>query len=150
MREGDWRDVIGHDGYFVVELHLFTVEEGGQRRHVQSGFRARWTAPGMPHLLEGPLLLAEPGRRSVAPGADAIVHVRPMQPAGWMDVEPGVRLGMCRNGPRELGEGTVVDRVRVPRHFVPLRIVQPPRGTPAVALHRPLTLTERIRSLLGR
>lgn len=150
MGQGDWREVIGHDGYFVVRLRLFTVEEGGQRRHIQSGLRAAWTASGVPQLLAGPLMLADDSQRSVAPGAEATVHVHPMQPSAWIDVEPGTRLGMCRNGRRELGEGTVIERVRVPREFVPLRIVHPPKGTPAVALHRPLTLAERIGSRFGR
>jgi len=50
-------------------VRLFTVEEGGQGRHLQSGFRATWWADGTPHPMAGPIVLAEPGRRSVAPGA---------------------------------------------------------------------------------
>ena len=43
MRRGRWKDTIQHDGYFVVRLRLFTVDEGGQNRHVQSGIKGRWT-----------------------------------------------------------------------------------------------------------
>lgn len=151
MRRGDWREVIGHDGYFVVRLHLFTVEEGGQRRHLQSGFRAIWASPGIPHPLDGPLLLAEDGRRSLRPGGDATVHVHPMQPGAWIGVEPGMRLAMVRNWPRALGEGTVLERVAVPRRDVPVRVIHPPTGTPAVAvLQRRPTLRERLQSFRRR
>lgn len=147
MRQGDWREVIGHDGYFVVRLRLFTVEEGGQRRHLQSGFKASWSASSVPRPMDGPILFVDDGQRSLAPGGSAMVHVHPMQPAAWIDVEPGMHLEMCRNWRRALGEGVVLDRVRVPRRVVPMKVLHPPHGTAAV-LHRPLTLRERIRSLL--
>jgi hypothetical protein len=34
VRMSSWPEAIQHDGYFVVRLHVFTVEEGGQNRHV--------------------------------------------------------------------------------------------------------------------
>lgn len=151
MGGGDWREIIGHEGYFVVRLRLFTVEEGGQDRHLQSGFRAMWAADGIPHAMDGPIELADPGSRSVAPGHEATVHVHPLQPLAWVDVEPGMHLRLCKNWPRALGEGVVLERVGVPRKLVPLRIPEPPPGRAAVAvLHRRPTLVERVRGLFRR
>lgn len=148
---GDWRQTIGHDGYFVVRLRLFTVEEGGQDRHIQSGFRATWAADDIPHAMDGPIDLADDTARSIAPGREAVVHVHPLQPLAWVDVAPGMHLRLCRNWPRALGEGVVLERVRVPQKLVPLRIPEPLPGRAAVAvLHRRPTLGERVRWLFRR
>lgn len=147
---GDWREIIGHDGYFVVRLHLFTAAEGGQARHLQSGFRATWWADGIPHPMDGPIVLAESGRRSVAPGGEAVVHVRPLQPAAWIDVEPGMQLCFGKRWARALGDGQVLERLGVPRKEVPLRLPPLPRGSTAAVLHRRPTWRERVRRLLDR
>lgn len=150
MGDGGWREIIGHDGYFVVHLRVYDVAEGGQRRHRQSGFRATWWADGIPHPMAGPIVLTEPGRRSVAPGSEAIVHVHPLQPAAWIDVDPGTHLRFGKRWPRALGEGHVLERVRVPRREVPLRLPSLPPGRAAAVLRRAPTLGERLRRLLGR
>lgn len=147
---GAWDDAIRHDGHFVVRLRVFTVEQGGQNRHVQSGMKASWTGPGLT-LLPGLLELPSATVRSIAPGAEATVHVRPLEPSSWNSVEAGTRIGLCKNWPRELGEGVVVDRVRVPREYTAPQFPQPRGGTPAVAmLRRQPTLVERIRDGLRR
>lgn len=150
MGGGDWRDIIGHDGYFVVRVRLFTVAEGGQGRHLQSGFRACWWPDGVPHVVAGPIVLSEPGQRSVAPGGEAVVHVHPLQPAAWTDVERGAQLRFGKRWPRALGEGEILERVRVPRKEVPLRLPPLPPGSTAAVLYRRPTLGERLRRLIGR
>lgn len=147
---GSWAEAIQHDGYFVVRLRVFTVEEGGQNRHVQSGMKASWTGPDrcpLPGLLE----LPDDAVRSIAPGAEAVVHVRPLEPSSWRDVEVGTRIGLCKNWPRELGEGVVIKRVSVPEGCIPPQFSLPHNGTSAVAmLRRRPTLVERIRSAFRR
>lgn len=145
-----WREIIGHDGYFHVLLHLFTVEEGGQNRHVQSGFRANWTADRTRGPMSGPLEFEDETRRSLAPGTDAVVRVYPLQPAQWAEIESGMEVSLCKNWPRALGQGQVIERVRVPRRFVPLRVPDLPAGTASAMLRRQPTLRERLRSLRGR
>jgi hypothetical protein len=102
---------VDHDGYFVVQLHLFTVEEGGQGRHLQSGFRATWTTEDVPHAMRGPVVFADSLVRSMGPGEDAVVHVHPELPAAWAHVQPGMRLHLHKNLPRALGEGHVIERI---------------------------------------
>ena len=147
---GSWAEAIQHDGYFVVRLRVFTVEEGGQNRHIQSGMKGSWTGPDRCPL---PGLLELPGEtvRSIAPGAQATVHVRPLEPSAWKAVQAGTRIGLCKNWPRELGEGAVVERVSVPVERVLPQFPLPAGGTPAVAmLRRRPTLVERIRGAFPR
>lgn len=147
---GSWADAIQHDGYFVVRLRVFTVDEGGQNRHVQSGMKASWTGPDdcpLPGLLELPSETV----RSIAPGIEAVVHVRPLEPSSWKDVGVGTMLGLCKNWPRELGEGVVVERVSVPEECIPPQWSLPRDGTPAVAmLRRRTTFAERIQGAFRR
>lgn len=66
-----WRQVIGHDGYFLVDLRMALPEEGGRGRAVQSGYQAAWwlVAPdGERWLGSGPVDLCD-GLRSIKPGA---------------------------------------------------------------------------------
>ena len=147
---GSWEEAIRHDGYFVVRLRVFTVEEGGQNRHIQSGMKASWTGPDH-QLLPGLLELRSSTVRSIAPGTEATVHVRPLEPSSWDSVEARTRIGLCKNWPRELGEGVVIERVRVPREYTPPRFRPPRNSTPAVAmLRRQPTFGERFRGALRR
>lgn len=149
VRKRNWRQIVGHDGYFLVLLHLFTVEQGGQNRHVQSGFGAQWASDAAPSPMAGPLEFEDSTMRSLAPGAEALVRVYPLQPAQWSEIEPGTDLNLCKNWPRPLGVGRVVERVDVPRHFVPLRVPDLPVGTESVMLRRKPTLLERFRFWRG-
>ncbi len=144
MRRGDWREVIGHDGHLVVRLHLFDVSEGGQDRHLPSGYRADWTAAPDGGPMHGPITFPDPALRSVAPGTSAVVHVHPMQPAEWVDVGPGAELRMCRNWPRALGAAVVLERVDVPDGFVPLLLPPPPPGSVAAVLRYRPSWRERV------
>ena len=147
---GSWAEAIQHDGYFVVRLRVFTVEEGGQNRHVQSGMKASWTGPDR-RPLPGLLKLPNEAVRSIAPGTEAVIHVRPLEPSSWKDVEVGTRIGLCKNWPRELGEGVVIKRVSVPEEGIPPQFPLPRNGTSAVAMLRCRpTLAERIRSVFRR
>lgn len=150
VRKRNWREIIGHDGYFLVLLHLFTAEEGGQNRHVQAGFGANWASDATPGPMPGPLEFEDESMRSLAPGAEALVRVYPIQPAQWVEIEPGMEVNFCKNWPRSLGVGRVLERVGVPRGFVPLRVPDPTAGTASVMLRRKPTLRERFRFWRGR
>jgi hypothetical protein len=150
VRTGSWKEAIQHDGYLVVRLRVFTLEEGGQNRHIQSGMRASWDGPDH-RLLPGLLELASESERSIAPGVEALVHVRPLEPSSWKGVDVGTRISLCKNWPRALGEGVVVERVGVPEELVPPRFPSPRGGTPAVArLQRRTTIGERALLALRR
>jgi len=100
--------------------------------------------------MPGPLEFEDDSMRSLAPGAEALVRVYPLQPAQWVEIERGMEVHLCKNWPRPLGVGRVLERVRVPRSFVPLRVPDPPAGTASVMLRRKPTFRERIRSWRGR
>ena len=150
MREGNWRDAIRHDGYLVVRLRVFSVEEGGQNRYVQSGMKATWVGP-RDEYLTGLLELPDPAVRSIASGAEGVVHVRPLEPSQWNGVARGAQIGLCKNWPRRLGQGVVLERVGVPTRCVPPEFPLPPHGRPAVAmLRRRPTLGELVRDGMRR
>jgi hypothetical protein len=117
--KGDWRDNVGHDGFIVVRLRLFTVGEGGQNRLLQAGLRATWRVGSFGALLPAPFLFADPELRCLRPGEETVVHARPLIPPAWVGVAPGTRLGLTKNPPREIGEGHVVELVDIPPDFVP-------------------------------
>jgi hypothetical protein len=145
-----WAAAIRHEGYFIVRLRVLAAEEGGQNRHLQSGLKATWTGP-QPWPLPGLLELPTWSGRSIAPGSEAIVHVRPLEPSAWNDVRAGTRIGLCKNWPREIGEGVVIERVDVPERHVPPQFRLPADRTAAAAtLRSRLTLVERARGILRR
>jgi len=45
--------------------------------------------------MPGPLEFEDDSMRSLAPGAEALVRVYPLQPAQWVEVEPGMQVNLC-------------------------------------------------------
>jgi len=118
--EARWRLLLGHDGYFVVRLRLFTPDAGGRARALQSGYRADWILGADALPTRAPIDFVD-GRRSLKPGEDALVRAYPLSPERWHCVGPGTELELWWKGGRRLGVGVVEARVNVPSESVPLR-----------------------------
>src|SRR5882757_5374380 len=101
-----WRLLLGHDGYFVVRLRLFSSDEGGRDRALQSGFRADWILGDDELPTRAPIDL-EGERRSLMPGEEALVRAYPLQPERWCAIEPGHEIRLFWRMGRHLGLGVV-------------------------------------------
>jgi hypothetical protein len=122
-----WRQLIGHDGYFVVRLRLLTPEEGGRGRAIQSGYHPQWWISGSEvRLGSGPLDVID--ELSIRPGQTGSVRVYPMGPAQWKNVQPGMVIDLRERQHKTLGTGEVLERLEVPDD-APLRLdAVPHRG----------------------
>jgi hypothetical protein len=110
------------------------AERTGHERHLQSGYRARWSltaAVAEPATQEGPIDLV--GARTLAPGTTGRVLIHPMWPEAWQRVDAGARLALVARSrhPRVIGEATVLERRGVPAS-APLHL-DPFEETPARA-----------------
>jgi hypothetical protein len=120
---GSWRDVIGHNGYFVATLRLTTPQDGGRSRAVQSGYHAQWwsiEAAGESWRGSGPIDIVG-ARASIKPGEQGGVRIYPMDPAQWRDVTAGAVLHLRERAGQTLGVAAVSERFRVPQD-APLRL----------------------------
>jgi len=123
---GQWRRVMGHDGFLIADLRLRSPQEGGRGRAVQSGYHAqwwwaenadeRWLGSGPIDVTTGP---------SIKPGATGVVHVHPMDPSSWREVGAGAVLHLREREGQTLGVATVRERVAVPDQ-APLRLDRDP------------------------
>lgn len=135
-----WRQLIGHEGYFLVALRMTTPTEGGRGRAVQSGYRAVWwlvAASGETFLGSAPIDLAD-GQRSIRSGSAGRVRLHPLLPADWRLVQPGATVHLRERPGQTLGVGTVLERVGVPDE-APLRMDHHHLRPGAVELTEPAT-----------
>lgn len=147
-----WRQVIGHDGYFVADLRLTTPEEGGRARAIQSGYHAQWwlvAGADETWLGSGPVDLLDE-RRSIKPGHTGRVAIRPMYPTAWQHVDTEHVLHLRERIGQTLGIATVTARVDVPDD-APLRLDAVRRRPGEVAyLERRVGVIQRVLDTLRR
>lgn len=112
-----WREVIGHEGYYVAELTLRASDAGGMKRPITSGYRATWTWERESRPLIGPIDLVADA--NVRPGGSALIRVRPMLTRAWQGIAAGDVLLLQHRG-REVGVAWILEEHDVPED-APLR-----------------------------
>ncbi|MEV6621145.1 hypothetical protein AB0M83_27955 [Amycolatopsis sp. NPDC051106] len=105
-----WTATEEERGYIRARLRLVTTEQGGRHTAIHSGYRAHWAFPSDVHRERHDAPLTLEGRKTLAPGNEAMIRLHPLAPDLWPPISAGLRLSMLE-GPRLVGLADVVNVV---------------------------------------
>lgn len=103
-------DPVDH-AYLQADLYLLSLEEGGRRKPIFSGFRCNcWigalTENGERSYNDAAIYFERPAL--LTPGASTTVRIRPLRDESWAHVTTGSTIDLCE-GPRRIGTAQVTE-----------------------------------------
>jgi hypothetical protein len=101
---------------FLARLRLLATAEGGRRTPILSDYRPSWdlgnTWQGRPTVNDGKVFLQDVDE--LAPGAEGLVRIEPMEPELWGRIEAGAVIAM-QEGSKVVGHATILQILHAAR-----------------------------------